>query len=59
MSRKKRPDLLLVLALITGCGLIVTAISLDWLNTNRGKIAGRDQLHRDAQEIIIDRRIID
>lgn len=57
MSRKKRPDLLIVLALVVGFGLIVTAVSLEWLNTSRGKIAARDQLNKDAQEAIIDRRV--
>ncbi len=59
MSRKKRPDFLVVLALIVGFGLIATAVSLEWLNNGRSKLAARDQLHRDAQEAIIDRRVID
>lgn len=59
MSRKKRPDLLIVLALVVGFGLIATALSLAWLNTDRGKIASRDQLSKDAQEAIIERHVID
>ena len=57
MSRKKRPDLFVVLAVIVGFGLIVTAVSLEWLNNGHSKIAARDQLRRDAQEAIIDRRV--
>jgi len=59
MSRKKRPDLLIVLALVVGFGLVATAVSLEWLNTGRSKVAARDQLRRDAQEAILDRRAID
>jgi len=59
MTRKKRPDLLIVIALIVGFGLIATAVSLEWLDTGRSKVAARDQLRRDAQETIIDRRVID
>lgn len=57
MSRKKRPDLFVVLAMIVGFGLIATAVSLEWLNNGRSKIAARDQLRKDAQEAIIDRRV--
>lgn len=57
MSRKKRPDLFVVLAMIVGFGLIATAVSLEWLSNGRSKIAARDQLRRDAQEAIIDRRL--
>ncbi|MBI3774663.1 MAG: hypothetical protein HY273_03765 [Gammaproteobacteria bacterium] len=59
MSRKKRPDLLVVLAVLVGFGLIATALSLEWLSTDRSKLATRDQLRKDAQEPSIDRRIID
>ncbi len=59
MSRKKRPDLLIVLALVVGLGLVATALSLAWLNIDRGTIASRDQLFRDAQEAIIERHAID
>ncbi len=59
MSRKRRPDLLVVLAVLVGFGLIATAVSLEWLNTARSKFAARDQLHKDAQETIIDRRATD
>ncbi len=59
MSRRKRPDLLVVLALIVGFGLIATAVSLEWFSTSRSKMANRDQLHRDAQEAILDRHVID
>ena len=57
MSSKKRPDLIVVLAVVVGFGLIATAVSLEWLNNGRSKIAARDQLRKDAQESIIDRRV--
>lgn len=59
MSRKKRPDLLVVLAVLVGFGLIATAVSLEWLNADRSKLANRDQLRKDAQEPIIDQRMVD
>ena len=57
MSRKKRPDLFVVIAMIVGFGFIATAVSLEWLNNGRSKIAARDQLRKDAQAAIIDRRV--
>ena len=57
MSRKKRPDLFVVLAVVVGFGFIATAVSLEWLSNSRSKIAARDQLRRDTQETIIDRRV--
>lgn len=57
MSRKKRPDLIVVLAVVVGFGLIATAVSLEWLSNNRSKIAARDQLRRDTQDTLIDRRV--
>lgn len=57
MGRKKRPDLFVVLAVVVGFGFIATAVSLEWLNNGRSKIAARDQLRKDTQETIIDRRV--
>lgn len=59
MSKRKRPDLLVVLALIMGFELIAIAAWLEWFNTSRSKMANRDQLHRAAQEAILDRHVID